>query len=141
MEKFEFLEHTADAKFRAYGKSFEQAFANAAYAMVSLMYDSEMIAALKIEKIEVHGKDMEQLLYAFLEEILFLQDSKQFVAHEFVRPVKITGTTGKKLKLSAEIIGDRIKKEYSVRPVVKAVTYNEMKISEKPVYVQVVVDI
>jgi SHS2 domain-containing protein len=141
MKPFKFLEHTADAKFRAYGLSFEQAFANAAYAMASLMYDVEMVAAFKIEKIEVEGSDMEQLLYNFLEEILFLQDSKSFVAHEFVRPVKICNTTKKRLKLVAEIIGDKIKKEYGVRPVVKAVTYNEMKISEKPLYVQVVVDI
>lgn len=141
MKSFEFLEHTADAKFKAYGLSFEQAFANAAYAMTSLMYDVDMVAAFKIEKIKVEGNDMEQLLYNFLEEILFLQDSKQFVAHEFVRPLKICETTKKKFKIIAEIIGDEIKKEYGVRPIVKAVTYNEMKINKKPLYVQVVVDI
>ena len=140
MKKFEFLEHTADAKFKAYGNSFEEAFMNAASAMTSLMYDAEMIAALKIEKITVHGKDMEQLLYNFLEEILVLQDSKQFVMHGFVTPIKII--KGKdKIKLSAEIIGDEIKDEYKVRPVVKAMTYAEIEISEKPLYVQVVVDI
>jgi len=107
MKKFEVLEHTADAKFKAYGKSFEEAFMNAAFAMTSLMYDPEMIASLKIEKITVHGKDMEQLLYNFLEEILVLQDSKQFVMHGFVTPIKII--KGKaKIRLSAEIIGDEI---------------------------------
>jgi SHS2 domain-containing protein len=140
MKKFEVLEHTADAKFKAYGKSFEEAFMNAAFAMTSLMYDPEMIASLKIEKITVHGKDMEQLLYNFLEEILVLQDSKQFVMHGFVTPIKII--KGKaKIRLSAEIIGDEIKDEYKVRPVVKAMTYAEMEISEKPLYVQFVVDV
>lgn len=140
MKKFEFLEHTADAKFRAFGRNFEEAFMNSAFAMTSLMYDAGMVAALKIKKITVHANDMMQLLYSFLEEILYLQDAKQFVMHEFVNPVKII-KTGKKLKLTAEFIGDDIKKEYGVRPVVKAVTYNEMEISEKPLYVQVVVDI
>jgi len=140
MKRFEFLEHTADAKFRAYGKSFEDAFANAAFAMASLMYDPEMVAALDIEAFTVEGKDMEQLLYNFLEELLVLQDSKQFVLHSFVKSITISKVDSK-FKLKAEVIGDKIKDEYEVRPVVKAVTYNEMKISEKPLYVQVVVDI
>ena len=93
MKKFEVLEHTADAKFRAYGKNFEEAFMNAAYALASLMYDVKMIAAKKIEKIEVHGNDKEQLLYNFLEEILFLQDAKQFVFNTFLKPVKIISSS------------------------------------------------
>ena len=140
MKRFEVLEHTADAKFRAYGKSMEEAFQNAAFAMVSLMYDPEMIAAEKIEKITVHGNDMEQLLYNFLEELLVLQDSKQFVMNSFVTNVRIIKAKGK-IRLDAEIIGDKIKDEYKVRPVVKAMTYAEMEISEKPLYVQFVVDI
>ena len=140
MKKFELLEHTADAKFRAYGKSLEEAYENAAFAMTSLMYDSEMVAALKIEKIKVKGKDMEQLLYNFLEEFLFLQDSKQFVMHGFVTPIKILKAGGK-FHIVAEISGDEIKDEYEVRPVVKAMTYAEIEISEKPLYLQFVVDV
>ena len=83
---------------------------------------------------------MKQLLYNFLEEILFLQDSKQFVVHSFVKAIKIT-KAGEKFMLNAEVIGDTIKDQYKVRPVVKAATYAEMEISEKPLYVQFVVDI
>lgn len=140
MKSYKFLEHTADAKFRAYGKSLEGAFMNSAYAMLSLMYDVEQVAALKIKKIEVRGKDKENLLYNFLEEMLFLQDAERFVMHEFVRPIKIIEVQDG-FKISAELIGDNIKEEYEISPVVKAVTYNEMKISEKPLFVQVVVDI
>ena len=67
MKRFEVLEHTADAKFRAYGKGMEEAFQNAAFAMASIMYDTAMVAAENIEAFEVEGKDMEQLLYNFLE--------------------------------------------------------------------------
>ena len=140
MKKFDVLEHTADAKFKAYGKSIEQAYENAAFAMVGLMYAPEMIAAEKIEKITVHGKDMEQLLYNFLEELLVLQDAKSFVMHGFVTHLRIIKAKDK-IRLDAEVIGDEIKDEYEVRPVVKAMTYAEIKISEKPIYVQFVVDI
>jgi SHS2 domain-containing protein len=139
MKRFEVLEHTADAKFRAYGKSMEEAYQNAAFAMASLMYDPEMIAAEKIEKITVHGNDMEQLLYSFLEELLVLQDSKQFVMHGFVTNLRIIKAKGK-IRLDAEVIGDEIRDEYRVRPVVKAMTYAEIEISEKPLYLQFVVD-
>jgi SHS2 domain-containing protein len=140
MKKFEVLEHTADAKFRAYGKSMEEAFENAAFAMASLMYDPEMVASFKIEKIKVEGKDWEQLLYSFLEELLVLQDSKQFVLHGFVQNIQILENRGK-LILKAKISGDTIKDEYEVRPTVKAMTYAEIEISEKPIYLQFVVDI
>jgi SHS2 domain-containing protein len=140
MKKYEVLEHTADAKFRAYGKSMEEAFENAAFAMVSLMYDVKMIAAEDIESFVVEGNDMEQLLYNFLEELLVLQDSKQFVMHGFVKGITITKVEGK-FRLRAEVIGDKIKDEYEVHPLVKAMTYAEIEISEKPLYVQFVVDI
>jgi SHS2 domain-containing protein len=143
MKKYEFLEHTADAKYRAFGKTMGAAFANAALAMASLMYDPGLIAASHIEEIKAEGNDREQLLYNFLEEFLVLMDSRQFVLHGFPKEIKII-KTGNKFSLKAEAIGDYLDKtdeKYDVRPVVKAVTYNDMKISEKPLYVQVVVDI
>ena len=33
MQKYKFLEHTADIKFQAFGKSLEEVFSNCAYAM------------------------------------------------------------------------------------------------------------
>ena len=143
MKKYEFLEHTADAKFQAFGKSMGEAFGNAALAMASLMYDPALIAASHIEEIKVEGKDMEQLLYKFLEEFLFLMDSKRFVLHGFPKEIAII-KGAEKIVLKAEAIGDYLDKtdeKYDVSPVVKAVTYSDMKISEKPLYVQVVVDI
>lgn len=142
MKRYEFLEHTADAKFRAYGKTPDEAFANAALAMASLMYDPECVAEKQKKGIKAEGNDMEQLLYKFLEEFLVLQDSKQFIIHGFSSQPKIIKTGGK-FSVAAVASGDVIGagNKYKVRPVVKAVTYNEMKISQKPVYVQVVVDI
>jgi SHS2 domain-containing protein len=37
---YEYLEHTADVRFRAYGKSLEQAFENAALAMLNVMVET-----------------------------------------------------------------------------------------------------
>ena len=133
MKKIEILEHIADGKFKAYGKNLEEAFENAALAMFSLMTDTKKVKGKIRKKISVEGKDLKNVLYNFLEELLFLLDSENFLLKE-VKKIKII-----KNKLSAEIIGDRAE-NYEIYGDVKAVTYNSMEISEKPCFVQVVVD-
>jgi len=82
--KYRFLNHTADAKFQAYGHSLEEAFQNAAEATANLMWSTKKVKPRIKKKINITGKDREQLLVMFLEEILFLLDSDDFL----VRSVK-----------------------------------------------------
>ena len=133
-DKFKFFEHTADVKFRAYGKTLDKAFENAALAMFHAMYKGKIAKKTKI-KIKVKGNDKESMLYNFLEELLFLLDTKSF----FLSSVKIKITDN---KLESELFGDN-SKNYKVMTDVKAVTYNEMFIKhEKNKWVvQVVVDV
>ena len=133
MVKYKFLEHKADAKFQAFGKNDEEKFVNAALAMVSLMYDNGKVKGGVVKKVKVEGVDLKSLLYGFLEEILFLFDSEFFLLKE-VKKVKIGDR-----ELSAELIGDVNKGSYKMEGAVKAVTYNEMEITDE--YVQVVVDL
>ena len=64
--KYEFLDHTADAKFRAYGKSLEEAFSNAAAALTGIMFDAEKVEAKTNKSIQVEAGDLKSLLVAFL---------------------------------------------------------------------------
>ena len=135
--KYKFFEHTADAKFQAYGKTLEEAFKNAALALFSVLTEYEKVKPKVEEKITVKGTDKKSLLYNFLEELLFLVDTKGFLLKE-VREMEIDG-----LKLDAVLIGDSDIGKYSIDSDVKAITYNEMEISEQKgrCMVQVVVDI
>ena len=132
--KYKFLEHTADIKFQSYGKSLEKAFENSALAMFNAMSDSRIKLKLK-KKIKVSGKDLESLLYNFLEELLFLLDTENF----FLGKLKIRI---KDLKLEAELQGDDVK-NYETKVDVKAVTYNQMKVEKtsRGWMCQVVVDV
>ena len=76
---FQFFEHPADAKFQAYGKNMEEAFRNAAYALVSLMWDRAKILPKIEHSVVVEGRDLKQLLVGFLEEVLYLLDSRSFL--------------------------------------------------------------
>lgn len=135
MEKYKFLEHTADAKYQAYGKTLEEAFSNAAIAMFSIFSEPEKVKAKIKKTIEVRGKDKKALLYNFLEEFLFLLDSEGFLLHE-INKIKITGD-----KIKAEVVGEKINESHKLHGEVKAVTYNNMIIDEEKNMVQVVVDL
>jgi SHS2 domain-containing protein len=140
LKKYQFLEHTADAKFQAFGQSLEEAFSNAAYATVSLMWDRAKIAR-KIQKpIKVQGRDLEQLLVNFLEEILYLLDSQMFLLHS-VEKIQI-GKRADVYLLEALFLGDDYGDRYKPYGDVKAITYNEMEIHTTDLFmVQVVVDV
>jgi len=123
--KFKFLEHTADIKFQAFGKSLEEVFKNSASAMVASM-NSGKIQKKITKKIKVKGNDLENLLYNFLEEFLVLLESENF----FLAEIKNLKINQKNMKLEAEVIGDYAK-NYEIGVHIKAITYNEMFIKEK----------
>jgi SHS2 domain-containing protein len=140
MKKYEFIAHTADAKFRAFGLTLEEAFSNAALATASLMWDWEKVEKRTKREVRVEGRDLKQLLYSFLEEIIYLVDSEMFLLSS-VDEVKIK-KKGNQYNLEALFKGDKYADKYTIFGDVKAITYNEMDIREgRPVTLQVVVDV
>jgi len=139
VEKYKFLEHTADAKFQAYGATLEEVFANAVLATVTLMWDWKKIEKKFERNVEVEGKDLKQLLASFLEEILYLLDSKNFLTG--VAEKVSVKQDGSRYMLKALFKGDIYSDKYEIYGDVKAITYNEMKIEDRNGFmVQVVVD-
>lgn len=140
MKRYEFIAHTADAKFRAFGRTLEEAFSNAALATASLMWDWKKVEKGAKREIKVEGKDLKQLLCSFLEEIIYLMDSEMFLLGS-VDKVKIK-KKGNQYNLEALFKGDKYSDKYTIFGEVKAITYNEMRIKEdRPVTLQVVVDV
>jgi len=140
--KYKFLPHTADTIFEAYGKNFEEAFANAALAMEEIMTDTSKVEPKVEERIEAFGSDMKELLYDFLERFLVLKDVKNLVFSEIV--VESIEKSEEGYKLSARARGEEFdSNKHEDRTLVKAVTYHGMKIGEKDgeKFVQVLVDI
>ena len=140
MPKFKFLEHTADAKFQAYGKNMEEAFSNAALAMFSILTDIKKIRKEIKKGIEAKGHDLKSLLYNFLEELLFLIDTENFLLNHIEELV--IHKKEKEYFLEAIVVGDKAD-GYETNGDIKAVTYNEMEIKEQKnkVMVQVVLDL
>jgi SHS2 domain-containing protein len=122
--KYKFLKHTADIKFQSYGKTLEEAFENAASAMFNSMY-KEKVKAKKKKKISVEGTDLENLLYNFLEELLFLLDTESL----FLSKVKVK-IDKEKFRLTGSVEGDEAS-NYSIGLDVKAITYNQMFVKKQ----------
>lgn len=136
MKKFDILPHTADGKFRAYGKDLEEQFGNAVLAMFSFMFKLEDVKPKIKKKVNAKGKDKKALLYNWLEEFLVLLDLDAFIPSK-IEDIKIKKTADG-FEINGIVLGDKVGEHQHIGSV-KAMTYAEMEITDK--YVQVVVDL
>ena len=129
-EKYKFLEDVAiaDIAFEAYGKTLNELFENAALAIFELSAEVETIDAVKKIEFELENKKIDNLLYDFLSEILFLKDSKYMV----FKHVHVTVNEGKKNKLKAILEGDRINPEVQhLENDIKAITMHMFEVKKE----------
>ena len=139
MDRYRFLPHTADGKFQAFGATLEEAFANAALATASLVWDWTAIAPKVRHAVLVRAIDREQLLVKFLTEVVYLFETRRFLLGR-VDGLRI-GPSPDGLALEAMFVGDDLAETHELHGDVKAVTYHELKIEECDGFtVQVVVD-
>jgi len=138
--RYEFLDHTADAEFRAFGADLEEALANAALAVASLIWDWDKVARNGSREVEVRGRDRPQLVARYLEEVLHLFESQGFL---LAAADGVHVTRGDHAyRLHAVFWGDMRSGRYPLHGEVKAITYNDMKIEEGDrAFIQVVVDV
>ena len=141
-KRFEFLEHTADLYIAAYGKSLEEAFENAAYAMFEGMTNLDKVQPLQEDTIIVEGYDEQALLYNWLEALLVKFDVTGNLYSRF--KVERIEKTAQGFKLKASIWGEPFNpKKHPSKVGVKAVTYHRMEIIKQPnlVTVKFILDI
>ena len=126
-EKFEFLEHTADVYIRARGKIMEEAYENAALAMFEVMTDTDKIAQMQEETLEVEAEDQYALLYSWLEALLVKFETENMIYSKF--QVTNWKETDENFRFKAKIWGEKFDpKKHPQRVGVKAVTYHRMVI-------------
>ena len=135
--EYEFLEHTADIKYRAYGKDLNGAMENAARALFSVMTDLEHASKKEKFEIELQENDKEELVVEFLSTLLSEMEVRELVLSD-VKIVNLMEFKGKWL-LKATAFGEKKRPRDSV----KAVTYHDLLIEEKPgkAMIQIVLDV
>lgn len=119
-QSYEELEHTADVAIQVVGASLAELFTNAAYGMIHLTGAETVESPPFPTEISIVAYDIETLLVSWLEELLFGME---------MRNVTYTNI---ELKLEDEIKLRACLNEVPAtftRSLIKAVTYNDLKIS------------
>ena len=116
----------AEAAFEAEGKDLKELFESCADAFIDTSANPKTIKPEIKKDIEIKGKDVDELLYHFLEELVFIKDADAMVFNK-VNINEISET-----ELKATIAGDKIKvgSEQELRADVKAITMHMFKIEK-----------
>ncbi|PLW80314.1 archease [Candidatus Woesearchaeota archaeon] len=121
--RYEYLTHTADAKFKAYGRNDSEKFENCAYAMFGIIVNPKEVKPVKEISIEVEAKNLRGLLYDFLDELLYYHDVEDFVLN------KVLSIEVKDNNVKATVVGDSYK-NYETHGHIKAITYNDFEYAD-----------
>jgi len=133
---FEYFEHTADVGIRAWGPTLGDAFAAAAEGLVANMVDATAARRVGEAQIDVEADSPERLLHAFLEEVLFLVQTRGWVIAHVEADV---GAGRVRARLEGEAYDA---KRHGHVHEIKAITMHEMAVrAGPPAEVSVIVDI
>lgn len=129
---------TADVGVESSGRTLKEAFENQAAGMFSIMTDLRGVRENLSFEVEVEAEDIEGLLAAWLEELLFLSDTRMVFLRRF--DITLLGET----RLEGRACGEEIdSSRHVIKTDVKAVTYHglEVRQDEKGVITRVLYDI
>lgn len=85
MQPFRFLPHsvTSDVAFEAFGETQGDLFSNAARATFSVMCEVERVEQKEERTIKLEAQTLEDLLFNFLNELIFLKDRDSMLFSKF----------------------------------------------------------
>lgn len=126
---YSYLDHPSDVYVHIISDSLEGLFEEAAKATFEVMLDTAMVEERETLEVEIKAKDLEQLLYMWVDYLLLVFDSKSLaVARANVKEIKKTEKESPFL-LKAKIYGEEYDpKKHGQRVGVKAMTYSLMRI-------------
>jgi SHS2 domain-containing protein len=122
---FRLIEHTGDIGFEVTGTSAADLFGRAAETLSLLIADVSSVEESDRRQIEAEGHDLEELLVAFLGEVLFLHDTEGFL----VRRAAVLAGPARKVK--ADLFGEEYDPgRHAILREIKAVTYHGIRVRE-----------
>jgi SHS2 domain-containing protein len=145
MERYRFLPHTADVRFKAYGKSLSAALENSALALLNLMLDVKRIekdgSRSKAVGISESADTESELAWFTLQDILSKVDAKKLNAYSFKITSLKKDANGRSI-LMGRLLCKNTATDNALLSV-KAVTPHELTVKrfKKHVTINVVVDV
>ena len=127
-EGFEEIDHTADLGLRVRSASLEGLFLQSALGLASLLTDPTAVGSAERAAIEVRGIDLEELLIAWLNELLYRFESGRLVLTAI--PALRIERGGDGYRLLAMGMGGRWDPQrHPPGAPVKAATYHDLRVT------------
>lgn len=124
MERYEPLDHTADTGLVAHGGTLTELFENAAFGLFDLMFDIEGLETELEEEVALEAPGLEDLMVAWLEELLFLSETRERAWSRF----RVEEMQDERL-LRGRVGGIPFDRMELRGPPVKAVTYHDLEVT------------
>ncbi len=119
--RYDMVEHTADLSFQLFGSTLAELFICAAEAMFSQLSNEPVIDRTTTLSVAVEGQDLESLLVNWLNELLYLHETRREVYGHF----QILALSPHQLKARVAA-----QPQHSAPMMIKAATYHGLAITE-----------
>ena len=121
----------ADTAFEAEGKTLDELFSSAALATTNVMVRNLESVQTKIKReFAIQAEDLEQLLYKFLQEIIYYKDAQLLLFSRY--EVKVESSEGQH-RVKAKFYGEKLDmKKHDLIVDVKAVTMHRFEVKQIP---------
>lgn len=127
---YRFLDHSTDAFIEVTAGDTKEAFSVAADAVIGLTLDQSSVEEKQEKEFSARGKDLEYLLFSWLEEIVFVLITDGFA----IRRVEFDigeGGDGGGYQISAKAFGEPLDfAKHGFKVEIKAPTFHEMEIRQ-----------
>ena len=124
---YKYLEHSTDAFIEVRAKNVEEAFSVAGKSVVETIIDSNNIQEIEEKNIKVKGRNLLNLLYNWLEEIVTITIADGFAIRNFSVNIK----KNKEYQIISNISGEKLDiKKHNFKVEIKSPTFHLMEIEE-----------
>ena len=124
---YKYLEHATDALIEVKAKTLEEAFVVAGKSVVETIIDLNNIQEIEEKNIKVKGRNLLNLLYNWLEEIVTITITDGFAIRNFSVSIK----KNKECQIVSKISGEKLDlKKHNFKVEIKSPTFHLMEIKE-----------
>ena len=125
---YKVLDHATDAFIEVTASSLTEAFKVAGDSVVDTILDNSKIEEKEERNIVVMGKDLNYLLYNWLEDLIYLIITEGFA----IKKLDIILEKNEEYTISAQIYGEDIDiKKHGFKVEIKSPTFHEMEIKQE----------
>jgi len=124
---YKYLEHSTDAFIEVKAKTLEEAFSVAGKSVVETIIDLQNVQEIEEKSIKVKGRNLLNLLYNWLEEIVTITITDGFA----IRNISVNIKKDDEYEIISKISGEKLDlKKHNFKVEIKSPTFHLMEIKE-----------